>query len=184
MRNFVICIVAVFLSYSSSDVRAQSYDDSEEISTDTIDFEKLTLGWTDERFAKYRDSIWSSVYKPIEVMHASGDASRVIERTEGQRVASSDAIINNHVPNAVSIDTNKPVGEIPIHGGMSSSGARTYEIPIKTSEGMHGFTPQISLSYNSQSPNSIAGVGWSVGGLSCIMRGSKTLYYDGKTEGI
>jgi len=184
MRNFVICIVAVFLSYSSSDVRAQSYDDSEEISTDTIDFEKLTLGWTDERFAQYRDSIWSSVYKPIEVMHASGDASRVIERTEGQRVASSDAIINNHVPNAVSIDTNKPVGEIPIHGGMSSSGARTYEIPIKTSGGMHGFTPQISLSYNSQSPNSIAGVGWSVGGLSCIMRGSKTLYYDGKTEGI
>ena len=49
---------------------------------------------------------------------------------------------------------------------------------------MHGFTPQISLSYNSQSPNSIAGVGWYVGGLSCITRGSKTIYYDGQTEEI
>ena len=184
MRNLIICTLTFLMSYISSDVRAYSLNEIKSLPADSVDFETITLGWTTERFEQYRDSILSSVYAPIHILNSGDGASRAIEPTMLQRVASYDTIINSHVPNSVSIDTNKPVGDIPIYDGISQTGARTYEIPIKTSEGMHGFTPQISLSYNSQSPNSIAGVGWSVGGLSCITRGSKTMYYDGQTEEI
>ncbi len=54
---------------------------------------------------------------------------------------------------------------------VDESGAATYNIPINTPAGRAGVTPQISLSYSS---NSLAegpvGVGWGVSGLSSISR--------------
>lgn len=46
------------------------------------------------------------------------------------------------------------------------------------------FPPNISLVYNSQQGNSTLGMGWSVFGIPMIVRGGKTIYYDGKAEGI
>jgi len=178
-----LCCLFIVPFLNMMTVSAQPLTMDEEV-RDSLDNPSRFSGWTAEQFQNYRDSIIASVYSSIEIMHTDDYASHAVEPTMRQRVASNDTIINNHVPNSVSIDTNKPVGEIPIFEGISPTGARTYEIPIKTSTGIHGFTPQLSLSYNSQSPNSIAGVGWSVGGLSCITRGSKTMYFDGQTEEI
>ena len=91
---------------------------------------------------------------------------------------------NSHVPNTINIDKSKEVGEIPINSGILPSGAKTYEIPITVYPGMNGFTPNISLVYNSQQGNSTLGMGWSVSGIPMIVRGGKTIYYDGKAEGI
>jgi hypothetical protein len=58
-------------------------------------------------------------------------------------------------------------------------GNGTYTIPIVVPPGRAGLRPEISLSYNSRGGNGIAGVGWSVGGLSTIARCPKTVATDG-----
>lgn len=79
---------------------------------------------------------------------------------------------------ADAIDISLPVAGIPIVSGISPTGARTYSIPIATAPG-YGLTPQISLQYNSQGSNGIAGYGWSIGGLSSVTVSGKSPYYDG-----
>lgn len=76
------------------------------------------------------------------------------------------------------IDRNRPVGKIPVQEGTTLTGARTYSIPI-TSAPAIDLTPQISLLYNSQSGNGIAGYGWSISGLPAISITNKTIYYNG-----
>lgn len=91
---------------------------------------------------------------------------------------------NSHVPNSISLSQSKEVGQIVINSGTSSTGARTYEVPIDVYPGMRGFNPQLSLAYNSQQGNSVMGIGWSVSGLPIIARSGKTKYYEGKPQGI
>lgn len=91
---------------------------------------------------------------------------------------------NNYVPSTASVSTQKAVGQIDIHAGISPSGAKTYTVPIMSYQHDGVFCPNLSLSYNSQAGGSYAGKGWSVGGLQFITRGSKSFHYDGKAEGI
>ncbi len=57
---------------------------------------------------------------------------------------------------------------------IDARGAANYSIPILVAPGSGGLAPALSLEYNSQSPNDIAGVGWSLGGLSTITRCAAT----------
>lgn len=61
----------------------------------------------------------------------------------------------------------------------SPTGAATYTIPLQLRDGYSAFTPQISLVYNSQSGNGIAGFGWNIAGLSAITAIPHSRYYDG-----
>jgi len=61
---------------------------------------------------------------------------------------------------------------------VSPSGAATYTVPIWAPPGPHGIQPNIALSYNSQSGNGIAGVGWNISGLSSIYRCNLTYAQD------
>ncbi|MDR1881936.1 MAG: hypothetical protein LBR26_04045, partial [Prevotella sp.] len=72
------------------------------------------------------------------------------------------------------------VGAIPGQFSVSPSGAATYTIPIEVPSGINEMQPQISLVYNSQGGNGIAGWGWSIGGISAISRTGSTFYHDGK----
>ena len=67
---------------------------------------------------------------------------------------------------------------------VSPSGAATYTIPITIQKGLSDFAPQISLSYNSQAGNGIAGLGWNISGLSAISVVPKNLYFDGQAEAL
>ena len=67
---------------------------------------------------------------------------------------------------------------------VSPSGAATYTIPIECPPGINGMQPNISLVYNSQSGNGIAGWGFNIGGLSSISRVPRTIYSDGAANGI
>ncbi len=70
------------------------------------------------------------------------------------------------------------VGSIPGKYMVSNLGAATYTIPIECPEGINGMTPNVALTYNSRSGNSIAGFGWGISGISAITRVPKTKYYD------
>ena len=61
---------------------------------------------------------------------------------------------------------------------VDESGAATYSIPIMAAEGTAGVAPRISLNYSSGAGNGIAGIGWSIGGLSAITRCKQTYDQD------
>nr|MDJ0698931.1 FG-GAP-like repeat-containing protein [Woeseiaceae bacterium] len=61
---------------------------------------------------------------------------------------------------------------------VDESGAATYSIPIMTAAGTAGVEPEISLNYSSSSGNGIAGMGWSIGGMSAITRCKQTYDQD------
>nr|HPR74373.1 SpvB/TcaC N-terminal domain-containing protein [Bacteroidales bacterium] len=81
--------------------------------------------------------------------------------------------------NPKNLDLSLPVGTIPGSAGVSSSGAATYSIPIQVPLGNQGMEPQLGIVYNSKAGNGLLGTGWSLQGLSAIMAGGKSYYYDG-----
>ena len=73
---------------------------------------------------------------------------------------------------------------IPASLEVSASGAANYVVPIEIKESIGELCPQISLVYNSQVGNSIAGLGWNINGLSSITIGPRNKYYDGTAAGV
>lgn len=74
------------------------------------------------------------------------------------------------------------VGEIPMEVGVSSTGARTYQIPIVTAAGFKS-VPSIAIGYNSQAGDGWVGYGWDIQGLSSISLINKNVYYHGVAKG-
>lgn len=67
-----------------------------------------------------------------------------------------------------------------LHGELNISdlGAAVYSIPILMPQGLGKITPQIAVTYNSQSGNGLLGWGWNLSGLSSIIRTGQTEYHD------
>ena len=76
------------------------------------------------------------------------------------------------------------VGKTEGSFSVSPTGAATYTIPIKVQSGLSDFVPNISLVYSSQSGNGIAGMGFSISGLSAISIVPRSAYFDGHAEAI
>ena len=70
------------------------------------------------------------------------------------------------------------VGQIPFQEGVTPTGGKTISVPIMSAS-IPG-APSVSLEYNSQRGNSVAGWGWGIGGLSTMVSGNKTIFYDGE----
>ena len=89
-------------------------------------------------------------------------------------------LIGDQTPVSLSGDliTHDPtVGRLAGEAGVSG-GAATYEIPIVVPPGRRGMQPSLSLGYSSRSGNGIAGMGWSLSGLSSVHRCPQTLEQD------
>ncbi len=67
---------------------------------------------------------------------------------------------------------------------VSENGTATYSIPLAVPEGTAGVKPSLSLNYSGTTQNGIAGIGWSIGGLSAITRCRQTLEQDGQSKPI
>lgn len=75
------------------------------------------------------------------------------------------------------------VGTVAGSGGVTG-GTATYEIPIVVPPGRRGMQPALSLGYSSRSGNGIAGMGWSLSGLSSLHRCPMTLAQDGQIRAV
>lgn len=85
----------------------------------------------------------------------------------------------NELPNPNrTLDINCPVGAGDGTAVVTISGGASYQIPIELPIGTNELQPSISISYNSQSGNSILGYSWSLAALSMISRTGKTIYHD------
>ena len=75
-------------------------------------------------------------------------------------------------------------GSTPGFLTVSGSGASNYNIPIAVPEGVNGVHPEISITYNSQEGNGLAGYGWNITGVSTITRIPATKYHNGIIDGV
>ncbi|MEH0713599.1 RHS repeat-associated core domain-containing protein [Vibrio owensii] len=66
----------------------------------------------------------------------------------------------------------------------TSGGEATYSLPIALPKGRAEHTPTLSLDYQSDSPNGLMGMGWTLGGTSSIYRCGKNLDVDGNWGGV
>lgn len=184
----IIYITGILYLLNVSTFFAQSLPDEDHINHNSVKdyadtyYENMFNGWTEEQYRHYEDSIKKELYPPVTAHKA--DSASFWKDTELLVKKSPSRITNDHVPNSIILDHSKKVGQIVINPGTTPTGARTYEVPIDVYPGMKGFNPHLSLYYNSQRGNSVMGAGWSVTGLPIITRGAKTIYYDGKPEGI
>ncbi|WP_409417859.1 RHS repeat-associated core domain-containing protein [Flavobacterium sp. PS2] len=67
---------------------------------------------------------------------------------------------------------------------VSLSGGATYAIPIAVPPGINGVVPQISLVYNSQGGNGMAGNGWNISGVSSITRIPASKFHDDRVGAV
>ena len=136
---------------------------------------------TNDEYCAYIDSLYRTQLPQLQSV-CFPDSLKAVKPPMRQKAQFSYS--NSYVPNSVPISTTKAVGQIDIHSDVTPSGAKTYTVPIKGYKHDGVLCPDISLTYNSQAGGSSYGKGWGIGGLQSIARGNKTIYYDGKTEGI
>ncbi|MFC4739226.1 FG-GAP-like repeat-containing protein [Flavobacterium ponti] len=110
-----------------------------------------------------------------------------IKRTEFQ----NNSDLTNKVSNQNLIPSYSPptgnsdeVGVTEGNLSVSLTGGANYNIPINVPPGIKGIVPQISLNYNSQKGNGVAGYGWDISGVSMITKIPATKFHDGTIDAV
>jgi RHS repeat-associated protein len=90
------------------------------------------------------------------------------------------------VPIVVTVDqqSNGEGGALPGGVSVSNDGSAGYSMPVKLPPDILGMAPEISLSYDSNTPSGLAGLGWSLGGIAHIDRCGKIAATDGRSDGV
>ena len=108
-------------------------------------------------------------------------------------LACSDFAVSKNVKIADVTGTRTPIasnssndykGTVAAQFRVSETGAATYTLPISLPQGTAGVAPQISLNYNSQGGDGIAGRGWSIGAGAGVARCPKNITMDNKSGGV
>ena len=180
MKKMILLASVLMLLVISSHKSFAQDDTSRDNSKDSLAKDSLAK-MTNEEYKAYFDSIYRAQLPRIQTVHIPDTVKIVVP---SQRQQEEFSYSNSYVPNSVTVNTSNAVGQIDIQSGVTPSGAKTYTVPIKGYKFDGVFCPDISLTYNSQAGSSNCGKGWSVGGLQSIVRGSKSIYFDGKTEGM
>jgi len=76
------------------------------------------------------------------------------------------------------------VGRIAAEFGVNPTGAATYVMPVSVAAGRGGLRPNIGLRYGSQDGDGLAGIGFTITGLSRVARCPLTIAVDGRVQGV
>jgi RHS repeat-associated protein len=79
---------------------------------------------------------------------------------------------------------NEAISETQGELSVSLTGGAIYNVPIKVPPGIAGVQPDLSLTYNSQAGNGLAGYGWNVSGISVITRIPSTKHHDNNIDPV
>lgn len=96
---------------------------------------------------------------------------------------SSEEFGYTEIPNSYSSDAD-PVGAVGGSFNVSPTGAATISIPIEVPQGVGQMQPNLSIVYNSQAGNGVAGWGCNLSGVSVITRAPKDIYHDGAAKAL
>ncbi|WP_081310723.1 SpvB/TcaC N-terminal domain-containing protein, partial [Pseudoalteromonas luteoviolacea] len=98
-----------------------------------------------------------------------------------------DLVVNVAEHSAISADladTNASLAATLGSFRVTEGGSASYTIPITLPSGIAGVTPEVSLTYNSQSPQSALALGWSLNAAESIARCRQTTAQDGGFKAI
>jgi RHS repeat-associated protein len=109
----------------------------------------------------------------------------------GGHSSGSDETIERYrkPPKEPTLADEPPVGA-PVTGTLAGNlsvgptGAAIYTVPIAVPPGVAGVAPNLSLVYNSQGGDGVAGQGWELAGLSTIHRCPRTRIQDGAARPV
>jgi len=111
-------------------------------------------------------------YKKVKIE----SKSQITQKLEG--------FTNSNAINKQVEASNDGEGETTGLLSVTPTGAAQYSVPINVPQGINGVVPDISLTYNSQNGNGIAGYGWNITGISKITRIPATRFHDNLIDGV
>lgn len=190
MKNNILHLSLLLLAFfvNTTQIRSQYVTDSLRISPTA---EQAAEQKNEDIIVEYEitaagDTVFHYKRKPFDFgVIYNGAPKRIYSEEAGlmyRGVAVRKAMMAT-VQGASSLDFGKDIGKIPFTEGMTPSGGKTYSIPI-TTDPVSSSAPQISIAYNSQSGNGVAGYGWNLAGISAITVTGKTIHYDGITAPV
>lgn len=127
----------------------------------------IAVGYSQQK----KDSQEEFSYKKMSITEVN---QGTISMGEGSKLDSSTKERNTLSSNSGGTGIGETSGELSV----SLTGGASYKIPIMVPPGINGVAPEISLTYNSQSGNGLAGYGWNIAGVSVISRISSTKFHD------
>ncbi len=182
-----ICLTVYFYQslYAAIPTGLVALNDSTSSDPFLIKEDTLVMDW--ERFKIYEDSLLTTLY-PIPLIDSIDSKDMPLwsgtDQSEVDGLSDDDQGPPVKPPRPPRPSPSSMIVDIPIDAGFSPTGAKTYQINIDLPDGMNELTPQLSLCYNSQMGGSEFGEGWNITGVSKIMRGYRSQYFDGETRGV
>lgn len=85
---------------------------------------------------------------------------------------------------ALTAHSEEIAGKVEGNLAVTSSGAANYTIPIHLIPGPNEYAPTLTLNYNSQGGNGLAGFGWNLTGTSSITIGPRCVHFDERAQGL
>ncbi|OAV66185.1 hypothetical protein Barb4_03009 [Bacteroidales bacterium Barb4] len=79
---------------------------------------------------------------------------------------------------AAEVDKSAAVAAIGVESDVTPSGSVAYSIAFESYQATYGPQPSLGLTYSSVLGDAVAGRGWSLVGISAIVRTHRNLYYD------
>ncbi|TFW09524.1 hypothetical protein E4K72_05625 [Oxalobacteraceae bacterium OM1] len=129
--------------------------------------------WTNAAIGSY--SVTASAYDAMgNVLAQSGSVTLTVGNGTGASSATPIPVVVS-VPHLGNADAGSLAGGLAVGNG----GAATYSMALPVPPGTAGLQPALSLAYSSNGGNGLAGLGWTLGGLSSIQRCGKTIAQDG-----
>ncbi|WP_299112096.1 RHS repeat-associated core domain-containing protein [uncultured Winogradskyella sp.] len=115
-------------------------------------------------------------YKRLDVTNKE-DGTLSIKGGKASQKPKTEAAIESR-------NSNSGIGETPGNLSVSLTGGANYEIPFEVPPGINGIVPEISLGYNSQAGNGLAGYGWNLRGVSSITRIPSSKFHDDEMDAV